>query len=245
MLEVGRSLNERPTSLGHFFAIHSEEPMNVDFFRQAQPRRFQHGGPEQRVEIGNVFPDKMMNFGARILPPVIQLFPMLLAPFGGRADIPDRSVKPDVPVIARAIGNFKAEIRCRAGNIPVPQRLDQKMPFQVVGDLVLQMPPRLRPLGQPVMQAFDLNKQMLGGPQFRSRTGKCTDGINQVCRTISRTTLLAVVTVLIGGVTVGFRTGPLDEAIRQECFFDRVKELRHILFHDQSGGAEGAPDLVT
>ena len=85
--------------------------MNVNFFRQAQSRRFQHGGPEQRVEISDILTDEMMDFGGRTFPPVNQFFVVLFTPFGCRPDVTDRCIEPDVPIVSRTVGNFKTEIR--------------------------------------------------------------------------------------------------------------------------------------
>ena len=63
MLEISRCLDESPFAFRHLLAIDRQESMNVDFAGQVESCRFQHAGPEQSVEVRNVFTDKMMNLG--------------------------------------------------------------------------------------------------------------------------------------------------------------------------------------
>ena len=193
----------------------------MNFFRQVEAGGFEHGGPEQCMEVGDVLADEVMHFGFGILPPAVEVFPVLFTPFESRSDITDGCIKPDVPVITGAVGNFKTEVGCGARDIPVAERVSQEMPFEIVGDFRLQMLAGLRPLFQKCVQVFDADKQMIGGADFRRRIGKRADRIGQVGRCVSAAAFVAVIAVLIGGIT--FRAGPFDEAVGEKRVFLHVE----------------------
>jgi len=62
------------------------------------------------VKIGDVLADEVMNLGLlQIAPPVVELFAVLLAPLYRRSDVADRRIEPDIPVVARTVGNLKSK----------------------------------------------------------------------------------------------------------------------------------------
>ena len=58
----------------------------------------------------NVLPYKVMDFCRIIGPPFFDFFILFFAPFLSACDVSYRSIKPNVPVVARAIGDFKTKI---------------------------------------------------------------------------------------------------------------------------------------
>ena len=73
VFQVGRCRDERALALGHLFAADGQETVNVDLGRQIETGGFQHAGPEQRVKIGDVLADEVMDFGLRITPPRLKV----------------------------------------------------------------------------------------------------------------------------------------------------------------------------
>ncbi len=65
MFQVGGRLDERPLALRHLLAADGQETVDVDFRRQLEAGGLQHAGPEQRVEIGDVFADEVVDFDGR------------------------------------------------------------------------------------------------------------------------------------------------------------------------------------
>ena len=110
MFEVGRGAHERASRFRHLLAVDREETVDMNLLGQAEAGRLEHGGPEQRVEIGDVLADEVVDFGVRVAPPVVELLTGAIAPFKRRGHVADGRVEPDVPVVARAIGDFEAEV---------------------------------------------------------------------------------------------------------------------------------------
>src|SRR4051812_36400805 len=98
------------------------------FRRQRKASRLQHAGPEQRVKISDVLADEVVNFGRGRLPPIVELLAAALAPLPGAGNVADRRVEPNVPIVARRIGNFEAEVGRRARNVPIAKRVAEKVP---------------------------------------------------------------------------------------------------------------------
>ena len=114
----------------------------------------QHAGPEQRMEVGNVLADEVVNFAVRVSPPVRQLFTIGLTPFPGAGDVANWCIKPDIPVVARGIWYLKSKIGGRPTDIPVSQFLSEKVPFQIIGNFALQCTTRFNPVIQKGMKLF-------------------------------------------------------------------------------------------
>ncbi len=134
--------------------------MNVDFGGQTVAGRLQHAWPKQRVEVCNVFADKVMNLSGIIFPPIINRATIFVAPLFGRSDISDRGIKPDVPEITWTVWNFESEIRSRSRDVPVAKlfasfftiRVAEEVTFEIVGDFWLQVIPVLSPFFKKAMQ---------------------------------------------------------------------------------------------
>ena len=63
VLEIRRAHDKRAFGLRHFLATDGEESVNVHFRRQIAAGRLQHARPEQRMKVGDVLTDEMMNLG--------------------------------------------------------------------------------------------------------------------------------------------------------------------------------------
>ena len=162
MFEIRFRHHERPFALGHLLTTDRQKAMNVDFGWQGIACGFQHAGPEQGVEVCDVFADEVVNFGIFTSPPVVERFSLPITPLFRRRHVPDRSIEPDVPVVTRAVGNLKSKVGSRSRDIPVAQGLVEKVTFQIIGHFRLQMVSRLRPLVEKPMQLIQLDEQMLG-----------------------------------------------------------------------------------
>ena len=89
----------------------------------------QHGGPEQRVEIGDVFADEVVLLGGRVGNEVVIAARFAAGSQGAalvkvvlqRGQIANGRVQPHVEVFARRVGNFDAEVGRVTGNVPIAQ----------------------------------------------------------------------------------------------------------------------------
>ena len=80
----------------------------------------QHRGPEQRVEIQDVLADEVVQLGiGALLPVVIEVDASLCAELFEAAHVADGRIQPHVEILARRIGDLKAEIRRVARDVPV------------------------------------------------------------------------------------------------------------------------------
>ena len=52
-----------PLRLRHLLAVDGQEAVDVDLLRQAEAGRLEHRRPEERVEIGDVLADEVVDFG--------------------------------------------------------------------------------------------------------------------------------------------------------------------------------------
>ena len=110
MFKVCRCAHERTFAFRHLFATHGQESVYMNFRRQLKSRYFQHAWPEQGMKVRDVFADKVMNLSVRILPPLIKVFFLSLAPFFRGRHVTDRRVKPYVPIVAGAVGDLETKI---------------------------------------------------------------------------------------------------------------------------------------
>ena len=123
MLQISCRLNECATRLRHFFTVYRDITMHENIAWFAEIRPFQHRRPEQAMEIHNIFTDKMIQLGGRILiPKIIKIQTALFATqIFKRCHITDRRVQPNVEIFIFSVRNFKAEIRRITRNIPLLQ----------------------------------------------------------------------------------------------------------------------------
>ena len=137
--------------------------MAVDGGGGAQIRAMQHGGPEERVEVDDIFADKVIYLGIRAFVPVaveVDTFAVTQVLEAGQKA--NWRIQPDIKVFARGIGNFEAEVGRIPGNIPlVKARL--KPLHQLIADLRLHMA-----VVNPALQEVGKVRQ------FKEVVGRCT-----------------------------------------------------------------------
>ncbi len=63
MLQIGFCFEQRTFALRHFFATDRQKSMNMDLLGQGKTCRVEHAGPKERVEVGDVLPDEVMDLG--------------------------------------------------------------------------------------------------------------------------------------------------------------------------------------
>ena len=137
MFEECFRFDEGTVTLRHLFPVDGQEAMNMDFLWQVEIGNSEHGRPEQRMKVGNVLSDEMMYFRIWIFPPSIKVFTGTITILFSGSHIADGCIKPHKPKVAGSIRNFKTEIRLGSRDIPIPKRLVEKVPFEIVGDFGL------------------------------------------------------------------------------------------------------------
>ena len=101
------------------FVVHGQKAVCVHAGRGAVAGEMQHGGPEQGVEIENIFADKVVHLGLAVgFEVFVEIDTDAVAQVFKRRHVADGRVQPDVEVFARRIGDFKTEITARRGKCP-------------------------------------------------------------------------------------------------------------------------------
>ena len=121
------------------------------------------------------------------------------------------------------IRDFKSEVGGRSGDVPVAQRVSQKIAFEVASNFGLQVASILGPVFQKRTQLFQFDEQVIGRSQFGDGIGKNTAGIAEIGGCVGGPADAAVVTRLIRRTAFG--AGAADEAVGKECAGDGVEEL--------------------
>ena len=160
--------------------------MDVDLLRQVEAGRLQHGGPEERMEVGDVLADEVVDLGLGAPPPVVELLAVPIAPLLGRGDVADGGVEPDVPVVAGAVGNLETEVGGRPRDVPIAERLVEEVALEVIGDLRLQGPAGDGPLVEEPVQPLDVHEEVLGLADLGRRPGERALGVDQVGGVVMR-----------------------------------------------------------
>ena len=242
VFQIRRRFDERALAFGHLFATDGQETVDVNFGRQVVASGLQHRWPEQAVEVLDVLAQEMMDFCFVTFPPRFEILAVLFAPFFGRGDVTDRSIKPDVPkVFAIGAGYFETEIWFGSRDIPVAQLVLQEVSLQVVGDFVLQVFATLSPLVQEFVQLLDLDEVVIRFAFDGRFAADGTNRIDQVRCAVSRTALVAVVAVLVLCSALG--TGSFDETIWQGLVGVRIEQLSDFTTIDQILIVECGPDF--
>ena len=96
--------------------------MDAHFGRGAVVGAFKHGGPEQGMEVNNILTDKMVQLGGAVGGPVlIEVDVIAIAEIFKGGHIANWGIQPDIEVLARRIGYFKAKVGGVAADIPFLQ----------------------------------------------------------------------------------------------------------------------------
>ncbi|MNB93051.1 hypothetical protein D3C75_401670 [compost metagenome] len=138
VLQVGGGLDEGALGLGHLGAVDGHIAVHVDLGRLAETRPFQHGRPEQAVEVGDVLADEVIELGVGVcLPVAVEVdVAALVAQVLERRHIADGGIQPDVEVLARGARDLEAEVGGVAGDVPLLQAGFEPL-LHLVGHLFL------------------------------------------------------------------------------------------------------------
>ena len=197
--------------------------MYVDRSRLAEACTFQHGRPEQGMEVDDILADKVIQLGtgARVPEGVKAQFGAAAAEVLEAGHVADRRVQPDVEVLAGLAWNLKAEVGSITADVPLLQAAVQ--PFgNLVGHGVLQGA-AAGPLLQHVGKILQTEEEVLGVLEHRCGAGNGRARVFQLGRLVGGAAFFAVVAVLIFSRTLG--AGALDETVGQEHALFRVKVL--------------------
>ena len=200
--------------------------MDEHIVRYFQASEVQHGGPEQRMKVGDVFADEVILFGRGIRHEGVKIAPGFVEVVFQRGQISNRRVQPHVKILARRIGNLDAEIGGIAADIPVAKTRITLQPFPC---LVRHFGLQARRVERPVAQELaalgigQLKEVMLGGFHHWRGASQRRVGVLQLGRRIDRAADFAGITILIFCAT--FRTFALDVPVRQEHVLERIIKL--------------------
>ena len=122
MVQIGTAFNECTAGLGHFRAVYCHESVNVHTGRFTETGTFQHGRPEQAVEIRNVFTDEMIQLCVGVfVPEIVKVNVILITEILETGHVTNRRIYPHIKEFVRCARNFKTKIRCIAADIPLLQ----------------------------------------------------------------------------------------------------------------------------
>ena len=142
----------------------------------------------------------------------------------------------------RGVGDLEAEVGGGPGNVPVAERITEKVARQVVGDPRIDRAAGAGPGRQEVVQRFERHEEMLGRPHLGPGARERAHGIDEIGRRVGGAALFARIAVLVGGLAL--RAGALHEPVGEEHAGLRVVELLHVARDDQPPGSQPAPDLA-
>jgi hypothetical protein len=189
-------------------------------------------------------------FGLRIHQEFIKILADAVEVGLQRGEIANRSVQPDVEVLARRVRNRNAEVRRVAGNIPVLKLSTLTEPL-----LILREHLRLhaglavsaiaaRPLAQELhsLRIGELKEIVRGTAKLRLRAGENRIRIDELSRAIDRAADFTAVAILI--LSAAVRALALDKAVREEHPLLSVVVLGDLLAVDQSRGLQTAINVL-
>ena len=224
MVEIRPRVDERALRLRHLLAVHREEAVHEDLVGLLEPRDVEHPRPEQAVEADDVLADEVVALGLRVLPPVLELLAVPLAPVAERGEVADRRVDPDVEELAGVPGDLEAEVRRVARNAPAAQGLPEPLE-----ELVRDVARRVR--GDPLLEVrvlgLELEVEVLRVPDDgRGAAGRALRA-SELLGAVGRAAVVAAVAVLVRRAAL--RADALHEAVGEEHPAVLAVELRRRL----------------
>ena len=207
----------------------------------------QHCGPEQGVEIDNVFADEVNLLGLRIGEKFFEIHALLRAVILEAREIANRGVEPDIEIFAGRVGNRDAEIGRVARNVPVAERFlgfAFEPLFSLVRDLRLQSAGFVEPLLDEIdaLLVGQFEKVVLRRFHHRRCAGQRRIRIFQIGWRVNRTADFAGVAVLV--LRAAFRAFALNVTVGEEHVLDRVVKLLDRLRIDEARRFELAVDVL-
>ena len=121
--KVLHGANAGTAALTHLAAVNGHEAVNENIIGDTirLTGKVQHGGPEKRVEVHNVFANEVNLFRFLIIQELPEVKTDLLRVVHETGVVTHRSVKPDVEIFTGSIGNRNTEVGFITGNVPVAQ----------------------------------------------------------------------------------------------------------------------------
>ena len=245
MFQPGARLDEGAARLGHLLAVDGEKAVRMDRRGRAIAGAFQHGRPEQGMEIDDVLADEVVQLGVGIgLPEMVEVERLALglaplAQVGKARHIADRCIQPDIEILVFGARDLEAEIGRVAGDVPV---LESGLePFvELAGHGLLQMI-AAGPVVQEGLEIGELEEIVFGVALDGRGAGQHRDRIDQFRRLVGRAADFAGIAILL--CRAAFRAFASDEAIRQEHLFFFVVGLRDGATGDMTGLFQARVDL--
>ncbi len=114
VFQPGAGFNEGTARLGHLRAVYCDIPVNEQVSRFAEVAAFQHGRPEQAVEVDDIFTDEMIQLSIGVFLPVLIKaggVATFVAQVFERTHVTNWRIQPDIKILTRRIWNFKTEVR--------------------------------------------------------------------------------------------------------------------------------------
>ena len=228
MVQVCLCHDEGTTGLGHLLAIYGQESVTEYFVWLTETGAFQHCRPEQGVEVGDIFTDKVVQLGVGGFRPVfVEIHAVFIAPVLKAGHVADWGIQPHVEVFARCIWDFKTPVWRITGDIPVLQtRLKPLVEF--VDHLFLYA--FIYPAAQELFKITQFKEVVFRFflNWFSTRDSRVS--VFQLNRAVGRATFLAGIAILIRFTTL--RAFAFNETVRQEHLFFRVVCLSDGFFSD-------------
>ncbi len=172
VLEIGARHDEGAPALRHLLAVYREKAVTVDRVRSAEAGAVQHGRPEKRVKVGDVFADEVKDLGITAgLPVGIEVYPLgPVTEVSEARHVADGGVQPDVEELAGPVRDLETEVRGVPGDVPVFQPRLEPL-FELVGNSrlnplapVCAAVPAGHPVTQKTLEVAQLDEVMLGLP---------------------------------------------------------------------------------
>ena len=122
MIQIAAGIDKGAARLGHLLAIHRYKTMDTDFCGGAELGTLEHGGPEQGVEVDDIFTDKVIQLGfAVFIPVMIKIYAFSVAQVFKAGHVANRRIQPHIKILAWGIGYFEAKVGGVAADIPFLQ----------------------------------------------------------------------------------------------------------------------------
>src|SRR5690606_15094339 len=103
--------NKGTAGLGHFGTVDGHKTMHVNTGWLAETRTFQHGRPEQAMEVGDILADKMIQLSvSTFVPEAVKVHTIGITVVFKAGHVANRRIYPYVEVFAGCIGNFKTKV---------------------------------------------------------------------------------------------------------------------------------------
>ena len=202
------------------------------------------------MEVGDVLTDDVNLLGCRCFQQSFEIDALGFAVCLQTGEVADRGIQPNVEEFARLIGDFNAEIRSVARDVPVAQISVLAQPFGCFcNDLRLKTRRAVGgstacPLTQELYAVGigQFEEKVFGLTQFKLASGECGVGIDQVGRTIDGSADFAGIAVLVRCAALG--AGALDKAVGKEHLTNRVVILLDFFRVNQTGFFQALVDVL-